>query len=77
MVYLLFTPTQDTDVVTGALIAAVDFRGLGVKSLGCWVHDGFNDINKIAFNFSIPVTLDCYTFNSHHPNRKVSLYPSV
>ena len=54
VVYLLFTPTQHTDVVMKAFMEAVDLRGLGVKGLGFCVHDGFNDMKKIAFNFSIP-----------------------
>ena len=54
VVYLLFTPTQDTDVVMRALMGAVDFRGLGVGGLGFCIHDGFNDMNKIAFNYSFP-----------------------
>ena len=54
VVHLVFTPEQDTDVVMRALMGAVDFRGLGVKSLGFCVHDGFNDMNKIAFNYSVP-----------------------
>ena len=57
VVYLLFTPTQDTDVVMRGLMGAVDFRGFGGRGLGFCVHDGFNDMNKIAFNFSIPVLM--------------------
>ena len=57
VVHLLFTPQQDTDVVMRALMEAVDLRGLGVKSLAFCVHDGFNDMNKIAFNFSIPLLM--------------------
>ena len=54
VVHLFFTPMQDTDVVMRALMGAVDLRGLGVKSLGFCIHDGFNDMNKLVFNFSIP-----------------------
>ena len=57
VVYLLFTPQQDVDVVMKAFMGAVDLRGLGVKSLGFCVHDGFNDMNKLAFNFSIPLLM--------------------
>ena len=57
VVHLLFTPQQGTDVVMRALMGAVDLHGLGVKSLGFCIHDGFNDMNKIAFNFSIPLLM--------------------
>ena len=57
VVYLLFTPQQDTDVIMKAFMEVVDLRGMGVKSLGFCVHDGFNDMNKIAFNFSIPLSI--------------------
>ena len=57
VVHLFFTPMQDTDVVMRAFMGAVDLRGLGVKSLGFCISDGFNDMNKLAFNFSIPILM--------------------
>ena len=43
--------------VMKAFMGAVELRGLGVKSLGVCVHDRFNDMNKLAFNFSIPLLM--------------------
>ena len=40
-----------------AFMGAVELRGLGVKSLGVCLYDGFNDMNKLAFNFSIPLLM--------------------
>ena len=57
VVHLLFTPQHETDDVMKAFMGVVDLRGLGVRNLGFCVHDGFNDMNKLAFNLSIPLLM--------------------
>ena len=57
VVYLLFIPQQYTNVFIGAFTGAVDSRDLGVDGTGFCLYDGFNNVSKIVFNFSIPFSM--------------------